>query len=84
MLNFFSLIFSIDRGFQGVMKRWGFHGQPATHGQTKTHRRPGCIGHGRDKRVMPGKKMPGWMGNRWKLSRGLQVRNREDKYGCVI
>jgi len=25
------------------MKRWGFKGQPASHGQTKTHRRPGAI-----------------------------------------
>lgn len=28
------------------MKRWGFKGQPATHGQTKTHRRPGASGPG--------------------------------------
>ncbi|NXC19423.1 RM03 protein, partial [Corythaeola cristata] len=33
----------IGKGFQGVMKRWGFKGQPASHGQTKTHRRPGAI-----------------------------------------
>ncbi|CAJ1083972.1 S ribosomal protein L3%2C mitochondrial [Xyrichtys novacula] len=37
---------SIGKGFQGVMKRWGFKGQPATHGQTKTHRRPGASGPG--------------------------------------
>ncbi|KAI1242885.1 hypothetical protein IHE44_0000442 [Lamprotornis superbus] len=34
---------TIGKGFQGVMKRWGFKGQPASHGQTKTHRRPGAI-----------------------------------------
>lgn len=46
---------SIDRGFQGVMKRWGFKGMPATHGVTKTHRRPGNIGSGGQKaRVWPG------------------------------
>ncbi len=28
------------------MKRWGFKGQPASHGQTKTHRRPGSLGPG--------------------------------------
>lgn len=49
--------YRIDRGFQGVMKRWGFKGMPATHGVTKTHRRPGNIGSGGQKaRVWPGQK----------------------------
>lgn len=66
--------FSVDRGFQGVMKRWGFHGMPATHGVTKTHRRGGNIGSGgRKARVMPGTKMPGWMGNRYRHLRGVRV-----------
>jgi len=64
----------IDRGFQGVMKRWGFKGMPATHGVTKTHRRPGNIGSGGTKaRVMPGTKMPGHMGNRWRIIKGVRV-----------
>ena len=29
---------SIGKGFQGVMKRWGFGGQPASHGASKSHR----------------------------------------------
>ncbi|CAM9611822.1 unnamed protein product [Choristocarpus tenellus] len=29
---------SKGKGFQGVMKRWGFKGQPASHGVSKTHR----------------------------------------------
>uniref|UniRef100_A0A7D9NL86 Large ribosomal subunit protein uL3m n=1 Tax=Xenopus tropicalis TaxID=8364 RepID=A0A7D9NL86_XENTR len=37
---------TIGKGFQGVMKRWGYKGQPASHGQTKTHRRPGAISSG--------------------------------------
>lgn len=44
--SFSSLTCSIGKGFQGVMKRWGFKGQPASHGQTKTHRRPGASGPG--------------------------------------
>ena len=36
---------SKGRGFQGVVKRWGFGGGPNTHGNTK-HRRPGSIGPG--------------------------------------
>ncbi|OYW69698.1 MAG: 50S ribosomal protein L3 [Verrucomicrobiales bacterium 32-60-5] len=31
------------KGFQGVVKRWNFAGQPATHGHMM-HRRPGSIG----------------------------------------
>lgn len=31
------------RGFQGVMKRYNFAGQPATHGHMM-HRRPGSVG----------------------------------------
>ena len=54
---------SKGRGFQGVVKRYGFHGGPNTHGNTK-HRRPGSIGPGTDpSRVIKGKKMPGHMGD---------------------
>jgi large subunit ribosomal protein L3 len=50
------------RGFQGVVKRWGFGGGPNTHGNTK-HRRPGSIGAGTNpSRVIKGKKMPGHYG----------------------
>lgn len=65
---------TMDRGFQGVMKRWGFKGMPASHGVTKTHRRPGNIGSGGEKaRVWPGTKMPGHMGNRWRMLRGVKI-----------
>lgn len=54
---------SKGRGFQGVVKRYGFHGGPNTHGNTK-HRKPGSIGAGTDpSRVIKGKKMPGHYGN---------------------
>lgn len=46
LLKVICRVFSIGKGFQGVMKRWGFKGQPASHGQTKTHRRPGASGPG--------------------------------------
>ncbi|XP_036287385.1 39S ribosomal protein L3, mitochondrial isoform X4 [Pipistrellus kuhlii] len=44
---------TIGKGFQGVMKRWGFKGQPASHGQTKTHRRPGAISTGIKDSILP-------------------------------
>jgi len=65
---------TIERGFQGGMKKWGFRGMPATHGVTKSHRRIGCIGSGRDKsRVWPGQKMPGNVGGRPIWQCGLTV-----------
>ncbi|XP_054002130.1 39S ribosomal protein L3, mitochondrial isoform X1 [Hylaeus anthracinus] len=75
---------TIDRGFQGVMKRWGFHGMPATHGVTKTHRRPGNIGSGGAKaRVMPGTKLPGHMGNSWRILRGVKVLRVNTKFNVI-
>ncbi|KRY72427.1 Electron transfer flavoprotein subunit alpha, mitochondrial [Trichinella pseudospiralis] len=64
---------TIDYGFQGVMVRWGFKGMPATHGVTKTHRRPGSIGTAGQTCVKPGKKMPGHMGSEWRPLRGIQI-----------
>lgn len=63
------------RGFHGVMKRWGFSGMPSDRlGTTKSHRRPGCIGSGRDKgRVWPGQKLPGHIGGDFRVMPGLQV-----------
>ncbi len=61
------------RGFQGVVKRWGFAGGPNTHGNTK-HRRPGSIGAGTDpSRVIKGKKMPGHYGNERHTQTHLRV-----------
>lgn len=65
---------TMERGFHGGMKRWGFHGMPATHGVTKSHRRIGCIGSGRQKsRVWPGQKMPGDIGGMQRWLCGLRV-----------
>src|SRR5581483_4490296 len=35
---------SKGKGFQGVVKRHGFHGGPRTHGQKHSERAPGSIG----------------------------------------
>lgn len=51
-----------DKGFCGVIKRHGFKGGPATHG-SRFHRRTGSIGDSGRQSVLPGKKMPGHMGN---------------------
>ncbi|KAJ8726500.1 hypothetical protein PYW07_001198 [Mythimna separata] len=75
---------TMDRGFQGVIKRWGFKGMPASHGVTKTHRRPGNIGSGGEKaRVWPGTKMPGHMGNRWRILRGVKILRINTKHNVI-
>jgi large subunit ribosomal protein L3 len=61
------------RGFQGVVKRHGFGGGPATHGNTR-HRKPGSISPGTDpSRVIKGKRMPGHMGAERHTELGLTV-----------
>ncbi len=61
------------RGFQGVVKRYGFRGGPASHGST-TFRRPGSLGPGTDpSRVIKGKKMPGHYGAARHTETGLEV-----------
>ena len=63
------------KGFQGVMRRWGFGGQPATHGTERKHRSPGSIGSGAvpDKGILPGKKMAGHMGRVRRTAQRLAV-----------
>lgn len=64
---------SKGRGFQGVVKRYGFHGGPNTHGNTK-HRKPGSIGAGTNpSRVIKGKKMPGQYGNVRHTEIGIRI-----------
>jgi large subunit ribosomal protein L3 len=54
---------SKGRGFAGVMKRHGFHGGPATRGQSDRQRSPGAIGAGNTPGwVRKGLRMPGHMG----------------------
>jgi large subunit ribosomal protein L3 len=53
---------SKGRGFQGVVKRHGFHGGPATHGHKDQLRMPGSIGAGGVQRVFKGTRMAGRMG----------------------
>ena len=62
------------RGFQGVMKRWGFGGGRATHGAKGWKRRPGSIGSGSTPGwVAKGKKMPGHMGQARRTIQSLKV-----------
>ena len=61
------------KGFQGVVKRWGFAGGPASHGQKHSLRAPGSIGSAYPQHVMKGKKMAGRMGGQNQTTRNLKV-----------
>lgn len=61
------------KGFQGVVKRYGFSGGPASHG-SMTHRRGGSYGMCQwPGRVYKGRKMPGHTGNRRRTTQNLQI-----------
>ena len=64
---------SKGKGFQGVVKRWGFAGRPASHGHPMS-RVPGSMGPGTDpSRVIKGKKLPGRMGGKRVTIRNLTI-----------
>ena len=65
---------TIGKGFQGVMKRFGFGGLPASHGVSVSHRSPGSIGQCQDPgKVWKGKKMAGRMGGRNSTNQNLRI-----------
>ena len=65
---------SKGKGFQGVVKRWNFRTQDATHGNSLSHRAPGSIGQCQTPgRVFKGKKMSGHMGGERVTTQGLEV-----------
>ena len=73
-------------GFAGVMKRHGFHGQPASHGVSLTHRSMGSSGQsqGGGSRVYPGKKMAGRMGGQQVTVQNVKVLKVDDENGLVV
>ncbi|KAK1832674.1 translation protein [Podospora conica] len=73
-------------GFAGVMKRHGYSGQEASHGNSKNHRTMGSVGpsQGGGSRVHPGKKMPGRMGNERVTMQNLPVLLVDNDLGIVV
>jgi large subunit ribosomal protein L3 len=64
---------SKGKGFQGVVKRHGFHGGPRSHGQKHSEREPGSIGGGLRTHVPKGMRMPGRMGSDRITQKNLKV-----------
>lgn len=75
--------FSKGRGFAGGMKRWGWHGGPASHG-SGTHRRIGSAGSTTyPGRTWKGLHMAGRYGNEKITVRNLKVVKIEAEKGCL-
>ena len=65
---------TIGKGFAGVIKRYHFAMQDATHGNSLSHRAPGSIGQNQTPgRVFKGKKMSGHMGNVRRTVQNLEI-----------
>lgn len=76
---------SKGRGFQGVVKRHGFHGSPASHGHKDQLRMPGSIGSTDSARVFKGTRMAGRMGNDRVTIKNLEIMGvKEDDNELLI
>ncbi len=64
---------SKGKGFQGVVKRHGFAGGPASHGHKDNLRMPGSIGAGGVQRVFKGMRMAGHMGDERVTVKNLEI-----------
>ena len=64
---------SKGKGFQGVVRRHGFAGQPKTHGTKDQVRMPGSIGATGPAHVFKGTRMPGHMGDDRVTVKNLEI-----------
>ena len=76
---------SVGKGYAGVMKKYHFGGDCASHGVSRTHRAGGSTGQ----REWPGKvfknlKMPGQMGNKQVTEQNLEVVAIDEDRGLVM
>ncbi|SBT82111.1 50S ribosomal protein L3 [secondary endosymbiont of Trabutina mannipara] len=80
-VEIFSTIKKVDitgiskgKGFAGTVKRWNFHTQDSTHGNSLSHRAPGSIGQNQTPgKVFKGKKMSGQLGNKKVTIQNLDI-----------
>jgi large subunit ribosomal protein L3 len=64
---------SKGKGFQGVVKRYGFKGGPRSHGQKHSERAPGSIGTAGFQRVFKNMRMAGRMGGDRITQKNLKI-----------
>jgi large subunit ribosomal protein L3 len=77
---------SKSKGFQGVVKRHGFHGGSRTHGQKHSEREPGAIGGGARAggRVAKGMRMAGRMGGDRITVKNLKIVQVDAENGLIF
>ena len=76
---------SKGKGFQGVVKRWNFKTQDATHGNSLAHRAPGSIGQCQTPgRVFKGKKMAGQMGRSKTTVQGVEIVRVDSERNLIL
>ena len=79
------VVSGISKGkrYQGVVKRHGFAGSPASHGHRHDLRAPGSIGSAFPERVMKGKRMAGRMGSQSVTVSNLEIVKINKEKGLV-
>ena len=77
---------SKGKGFQGVVKRHGFHGGPRSHGQKHSEREPGSISGGNREggRVPKGMRMAGRMGGDTITVANLKIVQIDSEKGEIL
>ena len=76
---------SKGKGFAGVVKRYNFAMQDATHGNSLSHRAPGSIGQCQTPgRVFKGKKMAGHMGDERVTTQNLEVVSIDEERNLLL
>jgi len=76
---------SKGKGFAGVVKRWNFRTQDATHGNSLSHRAHGSTGQNQTPgRVFKGKKMAGQLGNKKVTAQSLEIVRVDSERGLLL
>ena len=75
---------SKGKGFQGVVKRHGFHGGPRSHGQKHSEREPGSISGGLRTGPRHGMRMAGRMGGDRVTVKNLKVVQVQPEAGLIL
>jgi large subunit ribosomal protein L3 len=75
---------SKGKGFQGVVKRHGFHGGPRSHGQKHSEREPGSISGGLRTGLRHGMRMAGRMGSDRVTVKNLKIAQINSEAGLIL
>ncbi|WP_435104853.1 50S ribosomal protein L3 [Arhodomonas sp. AD133] len=76
---------SKGKGFAGTVKRHHFRTQDNSHGNSKSHRKPGSIGQAQDPgRVFKGKRMSGHLGDARRTTQNLEVVRVDSERGLLL